>query len=199
MYQCYQDCQHLILAILIPPGAKTFGLTRFTVTPKDFAPAQARLVVSALKPALRPVRLSQNWFQIPHHQDKWCANEHHRLINDLAARCGDSKIENVHNRIGMNRRERAKLPSHQKHLGLTKKAEPPPTRDVSRDSGTDRANGGWRDPTSTIAWATSGTLIGANVTSAWFQSGDLGSHLQPGTVPGGTYWDWAVRALLPTH
>ena len=27
--------------------------------------------------------------------------------------------------------------------GLTKKAEPPPTRDVNRDSGTDRANGGW--------------------------------------------------------
>jgi hypothetical protein len=27
--------------------------------------------------------------------------------------------------------------------GLTKKAEPPPTRDVSRDSGTDSANGGW--------------------------------------------------------
>jgi hypothetical protein len=27
--------------------------------------------------------------------------------------------------------------------GLTKKAEPPPTRDVDRDSGTDRANGGW--------------------------------------------------------
>jgi hypothetical protein len=26
---------------------------------------------------------------------------------------------------------------------LTKKAEPPPTRDVNRDSGTDRANGGW--------------------------------------------------------
>jgi hypothetical protein len=25
---------------------------------------------------------------------------------------------------------------------LTKKAEPPPTRDVNRDSGTDRANGG---------------------------------------------------------
>jgi hypothetical protein len=28
-------------------------------------------------------------------------------------------------------------------IGLTKKAEPPPTRDVNRDSGTDRANGGW--------------------------------------------------------
>ena len=27
--------------------------------------------------------------------------------------------------------------------GLTKKAEPPPTRDVNRDSGTDRAIGGW--------------------------------------------------------
>jgi hypothetical protein len=27
--------------------------------------------------------------------------------------------------------------------GLTKKAEPPPTRDVSRDSGTASANGGW--------------------------------------------------------
>jgi hypothetical protein len=26
---------------------------------------------------------------------------------------------------------------------LTKKAEPPPTCDVNRDSGTDRANGGW--------------------------------------------------------
>ena len=26
---------------------------------------------------------------------------------------------------------------------LTKKAEPPPTRDVNRDSGTDSANGGW--------------------------------------------------------
>ncbi len=26
---------------------------------------------------------------------------------------------------------------------LTEKAEPPPTRDVNRDSGTDRANGGW--------------------------------------------------------
>src|ERR1039457_136941 len=29
------------------------------------------------------------------------------------------------------------------HSGLTKKAEPPPTRDVNRDSGTDSANGGW--------------------------------------------------------
>jgi len=28
-------------------------------------------------------------------------------------------------------------------FGLTKKAEPPPTRDVNRDSGTDSANGGW--------------------------------------------------------
>jgi hypothetical protein len=27
--------------------------------------------------------------------------------------------------------------------GLTKKAEPPPTRDVNRDSGTDSANGSW--------------------------------------------------------
>jgi hypothetical protein len=27
--------------------------------------------------------------------------------------------------------------------GLTKKAEPPPTRSVDRDSGTDRAIGGW--------------------------------------------------------
>jgi hypothetical protein len=27
--------------------------------------------------------------------------------------------------------------------GLTKKAEPPPTHDVNRDSGTDSANGGW--------------------------------------------------------
>ena len=27
--------------------------------------------------------------------------------------------------------------------GLTKKAEPPPTNDVNRDSGTDSANGGW--------------------------------------------------------
>ena len=26
---------------------------------------------------------------------------------------------------------------------LTKKAEPPPTRDVNRDSGTDSGNGGW--------------------------------------------------------
>src|ERR1035441_1575847 len=30
-------------------------------------------------------------------------------------------------------------PSH----GLTSKAEPPPTRGVNRDSGTDSANGGW--------------------------------------------------------
>jgi hypothetical protein len=28
-------------------------------------------------------------------------------------------------------------------MRLTKKAEPPPTRGVNRDSGTDRANGGW--------------------------------------------------------
>jgi hypothetical protein len=28
-------------------------------------------------------------------------------------------------------------------FGLTKKAEPPPTRGVNRDSGTDHANGGW--------------------------------------------------------
>src|ERR1700722_4462167 len=29
------------------------------------------------------------------------------------------------------------------YSGLTKKAEPPPTRDVNRDSGTASANGGW--------------------------------------------------------
>jgi hypothetical protein len=29
------------------------------------------------------------------------------------------------------------------HCRLTKKAEPPPTRDVNRDSGTASANGGW--------------------------------------------------------
>ena len=29
------------------------------------------------------------------------------------------------------------------HSSLTKKAEPPPTRGVNRDSGTDSANGGW--------------------------------------------------------
>jgi hypothetical protein len=57
-----------------PPGAKTFGLTRFTVTPKDFLPAQARLVVSALQPDLRPVPRPQNCFQIQHHQDKSRAN-----------------------------------------------------------------------------------------------------------------------------
>jgi hypothetical protein len=28
-------------------------------------------------------------------------------------------------------------------IRLTKKAEPPPTHDVNRDSGTDSANGGW--------------------------------------------------------
>jgi len=28
-------------------------------------------------------------------------------------------------------------------IGLTKKSEPPPTRDVNRDSGTASANGGW--------------------------------------------------------
>jgi hypothetical protein len=33
--------------------------------------------------------------------------------------------------------------SHGAWSGLTKKAEPPPTRDVNRDSGTDSANGGW--------------------------------------------------------
>ena len=32
---------------------------------------------------------------------------------------------------------------HKRECGLTKKAEPPPTRGVNRDSGTDRANGGW--------------------------------------------------------
>ena len=32
---------------------------------------------------------------------------------------------------------------HEVRSGLTKKAEPPPTRDVNRDSGTDSANGGW--------------------------------------------------------
>ena len=32
---------------------------------------------------------------------------------------------------------------HVVHSRLTKKAEPPPTRDGNRDSGTDRANGGW--------------------------------------------------------
>jgi hypothetical protein len=32
---------------------------------------------------------------------------------------------------------------HKRECGLTKKAEPPPTRDVNRDSGTDSANGGW--------------------------------------------------------
>jgi len=30
-----------------------------------------------------------------------------------------------------------------RRIRLTKKAEPPPTRDVNRDSGTDSANGGW--------------------------------------------------------
>jgi hypothetical protein len=30
-----------------------------------------------------------------------------------------------------------------RECGLTKKAEPPPTRSVNRDSGTDRAIGGW--------------------------------------------------------
>ena len=32
---------------------------------------------------------------------------------------------------------------HKRVSGLTKKAEPPPTRGVNRDSGTDSANGGW--------------------------------------------------------
>src|ERR1019366_8566469 len=30
-----------------------------------------------------------------------------------------------------------------RECGLTEKAEPPPTRDVNRDSGTASANGGW--------------------------------------------------------
>ncbi len=33
--------------------------------------------------------------------------------------------------------------SHVMRIGLTKKAEPPPTCDVNRDSGTASANGGW--------------------------------------------------------
>ena len=38
-------------------------------------------------------------------------------------------------------------PKHTRMMS-TKKAEPPPTRDVNRDSGTDSANGGWlrREP-----------------------------------------------------
>jgi len=32
---------------------------------------------------------------------------------------------------------------HKRERCLTKKAEPPPTRGVNRDSGTDSANGGW--------------------------------------------------------
>jgi hypothetical protein len=32
---------------------------------------------------------------------------------------------------------------HGVRVGLTKKAEPPPTCDANRDSGTDSANGGW--------------------------------------------------------
>jgi hypothetical protein len=32
---------------------------------------------------------------------------------------------------------------HNRESGLTKKAEPPPTRSVGRDSGTDNAIGGW--------------------------------------------------------
>jgi len=28
-------------------------------------------------------------------------------------------------------------------IGLTKKVEPPPTRDVNHDSGTENTNGGW--------------------------------------------------------
>jgi hypothetical protein len=39
--------------------------------------------------------------------------------------------------------KRAQHPSHKKQFFLTKKAEPPPTRDVNRDSGTASANGGW--------------------------------------------------------
>jgi hypothetical protein len=35
-------------SFLFPPGAKTFGLTRFTVTPKDFAPTRFQRDESAV-------------------------------------------------------------------------------------------------------------------------------------------------------
>ena len=44
-----------------------------------------RLVVSALQPALRHVPLSQNWFQIRHHQDKSRAQGCHLLTINRAA------------------------------------------------------------------------------------------------------------------
>src|ERR1017187_8534165 len=44
------------------------------------------------------------------------------------------------NGTGKNQAEKIRGESH---TSLTKKAEPPPTRDVNRDSGTASANGGW--------------------------------------------------------
>ena len=66
------------------------------------------------------------------------------------ARLPASLIFNSTNRqTGLPQDNRASLlwfdcwKSHKRGIGLTKKAEPPPTRDVNRDSGTASANGGW--------------------------------------------------------
>jgi hypothetical protein len=40
VYICISLSVKSVNYYFLPPGAKTFGLTRFTVTPKDFAPTR---------------------------------------------------------------------------------------------------------------------------------------------------------------
>jgi hypothetical protein len=47
------------------------------------------------------------------------------------------------NALALRRSESSRGVAMIGQCGLTKKAEPPPTCDANRDSGTDSANGGW--------------------------------------------------------
>jgi len=69
-----------------------------------------------------------------------------RLAQPIGPRVAKEKTaqnkQNLHHNT-QGQRQSMCLESKEAHSSLTKKAEPPPTRDVNRDSGTASANGGW--------------------------------------------------------
>ena len=75
---------------------------------RTLTPGKPGRVKFATSPAPSP--LTQNWFQIRHHQDKRRANEHHHPINELAASGNETKNGNDQCKSDLDGRERAKLP-----------------------------------------------------------------------------------------
>ena len=85
---------------------------------------------------------------MPNNTRKYAAIKTHNRQSGSPLKSGVTSIQSAkpnakHPSEMYNNNQYGRLKFISARSGLTKKAEPPPTRDVNRDSGTASANGGW--------------------------------------------------------